>query len=247
MVPYFSHFYKNAWHFEVKHQTYLPVLLAQNTKLKIRRHSVFIKCGYKFWSLREEEECWRAKSFTEIMLTCHSRKGTGRKNHMSFLVLPFCSLWHCLGHPFVFNWAILTVFGDTKNWRSSCDVCEICVIVWSHFRAYYLQVADHVKLWDSHSVTKHLERMWGRIISACHVFSAWKWEHLFMYWGLILGYLEYFFRFISPFSTASQSETILFTLLHFFTYIYFFLNCKIKKCYSHHLQSCKKCCLFSSL
>lgn len=35
--------------------------------------------------------------------------------------------------------------------------------------------------------------MWGIIISACHIFSAWKWEHLFMYWGLILGYLEHFF------------------------------------------------------
>lgn len=63
--------------------------------------------------------------------------------------------------------------------------------------------------------------MWGIIISACHVFGAWKWEHLFMYWGLILGYLEHFFWFISLFSTASQTETILFTMLHFFLHIYY--------------------------
>lgn len=43
--------------------------------------------------------------------------------------------------------------------------------------------------------------MWGIIISACHVFGAWKWEHLFMYWGLILGLsisFGLFLRFLLP-------------------------------------------------
>ena len=36
--------------------SYLPVPLVQNPKLEIRRHSVFIKCSYEFWSLRDEWE-----------------------------------------------------------------------------------------------------------------------------------------------------------------------------------------------
>lgn len=36
--------------------SHLSLLLAQNAKLEIRRHSVFIKCSYEFWSLRDERE-----------------------------------------------------------------------------------------------------------------------------------------------------------------------------------------------
>lgn len=34
--------------------SYLSLLLIQNAKLKIKRHSVFIKGGYEFWSLGDE-------------------------------------------------------------------------------------------------------------------------------------------------------------------------------------------------
>lgn len=44
--------------------SYLPLLLTQNAKLKIKRHSVFIEGGYEFWSL--EGRVRRRKEKTQL-------------------------------------------------------------------------------------------------------------------------------------------------------------------------------------